>query len=139
MKNNSHNADFILASASPRRRDLLRQIGLSFRVVPSRLSESNQAGMEPHHYALHWAAAKAKDVAERFPNDWVLGADTSVVLDGEILGKPGDSAEAFRVCRPQRSSLRLGPRLGAIRVVCADFAAISCCRLVVNGWVLGEL
>ena len=95
MNNNCHNTDFILASTSPRRRNLLRQVGLSFRVVPSRLSESNQAGMEPHHHALHWAAAKAKDVAQRFPHDWVLGADTIVVLDGEILGKPGDPGEAL--------------------------------------------
>ena len=88
------NGDFILASASPRRGELLRQVGLSFRTVPSRLSESNQGGMEPRQHALYWAAAKAKDVAQRYPQEWVLGADTIVVIDGDILGKPANLSEA---------------------------------------------
>jgi len=88
------NGEFILASASPRRQDLLRQLGLSFRTVPSRLSESNQSAVAPRQHALHWAAAKAKEVAQRYPQEWVLGADTIVVVDGEILGKPADTSEA---------------------------------------------
>ena len=95
MNHNSHNGDFILASASPRRYALLRQVGLSFRIVPSRLSESDQTGMKPRQHALHWAAAKAKEVAESYPQEWVLGADTVVVLDGEILGKPVNPSEAM--------------------------------------------
>lgn len=97
MNKSSNNEDFILASASPRRHELLRQVGLSFRIVPSRLRESNQSGMAPHLHALHWAAAKAKEVAQRYPDEWVLGADTIVVLDGVILGKPDNHSEALNM------------------------------------------
>jgi septum formation protein len=95
MNKSPNNEDFILASASPRRQELLRQVGLSFRIVPSKLRESNQSGMEPHFHALYWAAAKAKEVAQRYPEEWVLGADTIVVLDGVILGKPDNHSEAL--------------------------------------------
>ena len=88
------NADFVLASASPRRRELLAQLGLSFMVVPSKLQEINQSGMRPHVHATYFAEAKAKEVADRHPNQWVLGADTIVVLGQEILGKPADFTEA---------------------------------------------
>ena len=94
MNEQHNNGDFILASASPRRRELLLQVGLSFRTVPSGLSESNQGGTEPRRHALYWAAAKARDVAQRYQQEWVLGADTVVVLDREILGKPANPAEA---------------------------------------------
>jgi septum formation protein len=94
MNEQQNHRDFILASASPRRRELLLQVGLSFRTVPSELSESNQGGTEPRQHALYWAAAKAREVAQRFPQEWVLGADTVVVIDGEILGKPASPAEA---------------------------------------------
>jgi septum formation protein len=86
--------DFILASASPRRRELLGQLGLSFTVVPSRLQEINQSGMKPHVHATYFAEAKAKEVADRYPHKWVLGADTIVVLGQKILGKPADFTEA---------------------------------------------
>ena len=86
--------DFILASASPRRRELLRQLGLSFAVVRSTLLESNQGGMKPLVHATYFAESKAKEVANRYRHNWVLGADTIVVLGEEILGKPADFAEA---------------------------------------------
>ena len=95
MTKKGEKADFILASASPRRRELLAQIGLSFIVVPSRLQEINQSGMKPHLHATYFAEAKARDVADRYPNRWVLGADTIVILGQEILGKPADPPEAF--------------------------------------------
>jgi septum formation protein len=88
------NADFILASASPRRRELLIQIGLSFLIVPSKIEEINQCGMEPHVHATHFAEAKAKEVANRHLDKWVLGADTIVVGGQDILGKPADFNEA---------------------------------------------
>ncbi len=94
MNEQRNNGDFILASASPRRRELLLQVGLSFRTVPSGLSESNQGITEPRQHALYWASAKTRDVAQRYQQEWVLGADTVVVLDGEILGKPANPAEA---------------------------------------------
>jgi septum formation protein len=88
---------FILASASPRRRALLRQVGLSFRVVPSRVEEVNQCGTEPQRHAVYWATVKAQEVAQRYPGEWVLGADTIVVLEGSILGKPADALDAARM------------------------------------------
>ena len=88
------NADFVLASASPRRRELLAQLGLSFAVVPSKLQEINQIGIKPHVQATYFAEAKAKEVADRHPNKWVLGADTIVIVGQEILGKPADFSEA---------------------------------------------
>jgi septum formation protein len=88
---------FILASASPRRRALLRQVGLSFRVVPSRVEELNRSGMESPRHALYWATVTAEEVAHRYPGEWVLGADTIVVLEGTILGKPADAPEAARM------------------------------------------
>ncbi len=95
MAEHEKNGDFVLASASPRRRELLRQVGLSFRVVPSRLQEINQSDMEPYRHALYFARAKADEVVKRYPQEWVLAADTIVVIDGEILGKPGNSTEAM--------------------------------------------
>ena len=97
MVTRSPKRSFILASASPRRRALLRQVGLSFRVVPSRVEEVNQCGMEPHRHAVYWATVKTEEVAHRHPGEWVLGADTIVVLEGTILGKPADAPEAARM------------------------------------------
>ena len=94
MTENYKEADFILASASPRRRELLAQLGLSFMVLPSRLQEINRSGMRPHVHATYFAEAKAKEVANRHPHEWILGADTIVVLGQEILGKPADFTEA---------------------------------------------
>ncbi len=94
MTRNEKKGDFILASGSPRRRELLSQLGLSFIVVPSRLREINQSGLKPHHHATYFAEAKANEVARRHSHEWVLAADTIVVVDQEILGKPADSSEA---------------------------------------------
>lgn len=84
----------ILASASPRRQELLRQIGLSFTVEPSRVNEHVPEAMNPGELVEHLALAKAREVANRHPGALVLGADTIVVVDGELLGKPVDRADA---------------------------------------------
>jgi septum formation protein len=88
--------DFVyLASASPRRSELLRQIGVPFTVRAAAIAEQRVPGETPEAYVLRLAAAKAETVwgavADSRP---VLGADTAVVLDGAVLGKPHDSAEA---------------------------------------------
>ncbi len=83
----------ILASASPRRRELLAQTGLAFEVVPAAIDETPRTGEAAAHYVARMAREKAQAVARRFPESAVLGADTSVVLDEVILGKP-DSAQA---------------------------------------------
>ena len=90
-------ADLILASASPRRQCLLRQLGLSFTVVPADLAEAPAAGETPAAYVVRVAREKAAAVARRFPQALVLAADTIVVLDGEILGKPQSAADARRM------------------------------------------
>jgi septum formation protein len=61
------------------------------------VEEFTQSRMEPHHHAEYWAGVKAGEVSRRYPEDWVLGADTIVVLDGSILGKPADAAGAARM------------------------------------------
>lgn len=88
--------DFVyLASASPRRSELLRQIGVPFEARPAAIDEARAPGETPEHYVARLAAEKAEAVwaavADRKP---VLAADTAVVLDGAVLGKPAGAAEA---------------------------------------------
>ena len=92
--------ELILASASPRRHELLRQIGISYRVEVSDADESMLPEESPGDYVQRVAYLKAEAVARR--NDYclpVLAADTSVVIGGEILGKPIDQAEAAAMLR----------------------------------------
>ncbi|HYI02445.1 Maf family protein [Hyalangium sp.] len=84
----------VLASASPRRRDLLSQLGLRFTVAAADLDETPLAGEAADLYVLRLARAKAQAVAARFPDTWVLAADTTVALGTELLGKPGGPDEA---------------------------------------------
>ncbi len=85
----------VLASASPRRKALLAQIGVTARVQPAAVDETPQPGEAPARYVTRLARAKAEAVAARHPQAIVLGADTAVVLDGDILGKPRDERDAF--------------------------------------------
>lgn len=92
-------ADFILGSSSPRRRELLRQVGARFRVVVAEVDESVRAGELPADYVLRVARDKAQAVLHVVlgaePSTLpVLAADTTVVLEGAILGKPADPSEA---------------------------------------------
>lgn len=89
----------ILASASPRRQELLRQIGCTFRVVPAVTGELQDEAMPPAELVRENARRKAQAVAQEFPEDIVLGADTVVVLDGTVFGKPRDAADAMRMLR----------------------------------------
>jgi septum formation protein len=94
-------ASVVLASASPRRRQLLARIVADFRVVPSVIEETLDAG--PYeHAAMALAARKARAVAARVDGGLVLGADTLVVVDGDALGKPGDAAAARAMLRRLR-------------------------------------
>lgn len=94
----------VLASASPRRRELLATLGRPFSVQAADLDESRLPGEEPLAYGLRLAQAKALAVAESLGDQaaTVLGADTLVVLDGAILGKPADAAEATAMLRRLR-------------------------------------
>jgi len=84
----------ILASMSPRRMELLGFLGIPFETIPSHIEESNEINDDPTAYVLRLAEEKARFVARDFPSSWVIGADTIVVLDGEILGKPSSREEA---------------------------------------------
>jgi len=89
----------ILASASPRRAELLRGAGIEVDVRPADVDESVQPGETPEDYASRVALAKARAISLQVPDRFVLGADTVVVVDDGILGKPTDSAEARRMLR----------------------------------------
>ncbi|MGO9570059.1 MAG: Maf family protein [Desulfomonilaceae bacterium] len=86
--------DLILASASSRRRDLLAGLRARFQVIPSNVSEAHLAGETPQAHVSRLAVAKATDVSQRILDLWILGADTIVLIDGDILGKPCDQDEA---------------------------------------------
>ena len=89
----------VLASASPRRRALLEQLGIALRVDPAHLDENVRAGEAAERYVVRLAREKAEAVQVRHPNATVLGADTSVVVDGVVLGKPGSEDEALSMLR----------------------------------------
>ena len=88
---------FILASGSPRRKQLLNQIGLEFMVIPSDVDENFTLDLPPEAFTEHWAREKAKSVAKIHPDSLIVGADTIVVLDGNILGKPKDKKDSFNM------------------------------------------
>ena len=89
----------VLASQSPRRRELLSLIGIPHEVRPADLDESILPGESPTEHAERLARAKAEAVAAREPAAVVIGSDTIVVLDGDILGKPRDAKEAAAILR----------------------------------------
>ncbi len=93
--------EFVLASASPRRRQLLARAGYRFEVDPSTVDESQFPidGINSKRYCMKLALAKAAEVAARRPQRLVMGADTVVDFDGHIIGKPADADDARRIVR----------------------------------------
>jgi septum formation protein len=89
----------VLASASPRRQELLRNAGIPFVVQPTDIPEVPQPGEAPRSFAERMAREKALAVFRQRPDDFVLGADTIVVVEAQILGKPRDGADAARMLR----------------------------------------
>jgi septum formation protein len=89
----------ILASESPRRRELLAALGVPFRVIPSGVAETPLPGEGPAHFARRAAADKGEEIAAMEPSAFVLAADTIVVVDGRILGKPRSRSDARRMLR----------------------------------------
>jgi len=89
----------VLASASPRRQELLRNAGISFTVEPADMDETPRDGESPRDCAERLAREKALAVSNTRPLDYVLGADTVVAIDDIILGKPVDAADAARMLR----------------------------------------
>ncbi len=97
----------VLASASPRRRQLLAALGLTFHIAPADVDESFSPSADPRALALRLACAKARKVAEQFPEALIIAADTLVVLEGEILGKPGSPQEAVSMLERLRGRRHL--------------------------------
>src|SRR5471030_858921 len=95
----SESPRLILASASPRRRELLAQLGLPFDVIPADVVEHEDPTSDPRVMVAHNAALKAGWVAERHPDALVLGADTTVFLDGKAINKPRDLEESRSMLR----------------------------------------
>lgn len=91
--------ELILASASPRRRELMEHIGLRFQTIPARGPERAPGGLGPGETAAALSLAKASEIAAAHPDALVVGADTVVEIDGDILGKPRDEADADRMLR----------------------------------------
>lgn len=89
----------VLASASPRRQELLRNAGIAFTVRPANIPELPQEGESPRDFAQRMAREKALAVFLERHDDFVVGADTVVIVDGQILGKPRDEADAARMLR----------------------------------------
>lgn len=131
----------ILASASPRRRDLLRKIRADFDVRPSHLAEPSEppAGVAPASWAEALAYFKARSVAEESPGATVLGADTLVVCDGRLLGKPRDSDHARRMLRLQAG--RASDVITGVALVRLAPGLAAACRLanaVTRVWMRGD-
>jgi septum formation protein len=89
----------ILASASPRRQELLREAGIAIEIQPAHIDEEQREGEAPLDYALRLSREKAEEIGRRFPGRFVLGADTIVVVENEVLGKPRDRDDAARMLR----------------------------------------
>lgn len=94
MKNNSDTPKIILASKSPRRKYLLEQAGIQFTVIPSDIDESKIPVSKPSEYVQTLAEAKANEISRSYPEKVIIGADTIVVIDGTILGKPKSKDQA---------------------------------------------
>ena len=88
---------FILASSSPRRRELLTSIGLDFEVIPSHVPEEYQRGEAPEEYVARLSRDKAQAIAGKHSDRWIIAADTTVLLGEELLEKPVDRADAARM------------------------------------------
>jgi nucleoside triphosphate pyrophosphatase len=117
MLNSDHHRPLILASQSPRRNYLLTQAGLTFDVIPSAFDESSVPLTDPEIYVQTLAEAKAGEIAASHPESWIIGADTIVLIDGDILGKP----ETLNQARDMLNRLS-----GQIHQVLTGYAI--CCR-----------
>ena len=126
----------VLASGSPRRAELLREAGIAFEVVAADVDETPHAGESPETYVQRLATAKAARAAADHPGRAVLGADTTVVVDGDVLGKPQDAAEAASMlARLSGRSHRVltgvcligpaGDREGAVAVTTVEFRPLT--------------
>ena len=93
------NNKIILASQSPRRAEILRMIGLSFKVEPSNIHEEMNQKIEQNEFAINISRAKAEKISHKYPNNIIIGADTIVVYNKKIFGKPKDKNESRKMLK----------------------------------------
>ena len=116
---------FVLASKSPRRKELLKNIGISAEIVPANVDESALSTLPPDKMVTQLALLKASDVARSFRADtYVIAADTVVVLDGKIFGKPHDIEDAKRMLTALSANTH-NVYTGYCVIRCRDGAAVS--------------
>lgn len=128
--------EYILASASPRRRELLSQLLPAFEVVPATAEEKVNMSLFPEKIACSLAESKCDEVYARFPDKTVIGCDTIVVFDGEILGKPSDKEDAFNTLR--RLSGKTHYVITGVCVRCKDKKLIDYDRTEVKFNILSD-
>jgi len=87
----------ILASKSPRRENILKQIGIDFEIIPSNICEDNNFNLGPRKFVQYWSKKKAKVIAKRNKDKIIIGADTIVYFNGKIIGKPKDKEESYKM------------------------------------------
>lgn len=119
----SANPPLVLASASPRRRELLGLLGVAFTVDASGADETPPDGATPEETARFLALVKTREVAARHPGTYILGADTLVTIDGLLLGKPRDAADGARMLRLLRGRAHRVPT--GVALIAPDGAEIS--------------
>src|SRR5215831_19477239 len=95
----SKSMNLVLASQSPRRKELLELLGYPFTVVPSSIDETPSRAEDPETFVVRVAREKGMEVASRFSESVILSADTVVTVESEILGKPADEVDAVRMLR----------------------------------------
>ena len=87
----------ILASSSPRRENILKQIGIDFEIIPSNICEDAELNLGPRKFVQYWSEKKAKVISKKNKDKIVIGADTIVYLNEKILGKPKDNEESYKM------------------------------------------
>ena len=90
-------ASIILASKSPRRKNILKQIGIDFEIIPSNICEDANFNLGPRKFVQYWSKKKAKVIAKKNKHKIVIGADTIVYFNGKIIGKPKDKEESYKM------------------------------------------
>ena len=93
------NFDIVLASSSPRRKAILSQVDLDFTIEPSEIKEDFSIELLPKAFCEHWARQKANDIAKSHPDKLIIGADTIVIINDKILGKPKSYKESFAMLK----------------------------------------
>lgn len=95
----ANNYKIILASKSPRRAEILSMIGVNFKVAPSKIEEQINPKIEQNEIAINISKAKAETISHKYPNDIIIGADTIVVFNERIFGKPKDKNESKKMLK----------------------------------------